>query len=695
MWDNSPVAMGSGETQAAADAIELARMETVVKLLQTGLRLLIAVALGILTLGLSVGDDDAVIAAAGIVVTTPLLLLALRRGHAAVGMIGSVLLLIGMGSYVLISGGGIHDVGVSIFAAALVLSALLLERRSSIVCSALALLALGGIGVAELTGALQTRYSDTVSGSDLTILLVVLTAMAVLMQILSRGLYRGLLDAYTSEQKYAEIFNATTEVLVLLDDDGLIVDANDRATALSGFTRDELIGAPARQFLVGEGRADDDSDAAARLNTAIADGPIVFEQEARNKNGPPRLLEVSLRAATIGGEARIVGAARDVTDQRAMAEQIRASERLGALGELAGGVAHDFNNQLTVILAHANLLEMQLSDDPRAREALDAIIQSSSRSADLTRQLLAFARKGKTMHKPVDVAALVREVVSLLGRSIDKRIDLSIEPPDAGVAHVLGDPSPLQNALLNLGLNARDAMPDGGELRFVLSRIDRSQLSKRANDEVDADAERFVQLHVIDSGSGMAPEVAARVFEPFYTTKSDGNGMGLAATYGTVRSHGGSIGVESRPGEGSTFEVVLPLIEQAAAEVAADPVDDAPLRLRVLFAEDDPHVASVTVTCLDSLGCTVTHCEDGRSALDVFEAEPGAFDVVMIDHGMPRMTGGELAVHIAAAQPRLPIIATSGFGDEWKGPADVKPSIVLPKPYSVAQLRAALLAATS
>jgi CheY-like chemotaxis protein len=367
---------------------------------------------------------------------------------------------------------------------------------------------------------------------------------------------------------------------------------------------------------------------------------------------------------------------------------MRAADQLRAIGQLAGGVAHDFNNQLTGIVANAALLKTMVDDNPAADACIGAILHCSNRSADLTRQLLAFARKGDLRKEVVDVDGLVRAAASLLARS-DKRVTLELDLAGAGDARVVGDASLLESALLNLGINARDAMPRGGVLHWQTRCVTGAELPERARAQLSSPAAAYVRVRARDTGLGIAPDVIGRIFEPFFTTKSHGHGLGLSVAHGTVHAHGGTILVESRVGEGTTIELYLPATERPITAAQAAAASRPPPGLRVLLAEDEVVVGRATELLLDELGCRVTWCRDGREALEVFQRDSRAFDLVMLDHSMPGMLGSDVAERIAALRPELPIIATSGFAERGSG-GRARNRAFLPKPFDLDQLTAAL-----
>jgi CheY-like chemotaxis protein len=328
--------------------------------------------------------------------------------------------------------------------------------------------------------------------------------------------------------------------------------------------------------------------------------------------------------------------------------------------------------------------------DAAGQAFIDAILHSSNRAADLTRQLLAFARKGGRREEVVDIDVLVGEVVSLLERSIDKRVAISLDLVGEAHARVLGDPSFLGSALLNLGLNARDAMPHGGSLRFETRRVREPELPERVRAQLPESRLGYIRLRVSDTGVGIAPDALGRIFEPFFTTKPGGHGLGLSAAYGTVHAHRGAIHVASALGAGTTFELLLPATDQALVPAQGPRASEPLPRLRILLAEDEHTVGRATELLLQELGCSVTWCRDGREALDAFELDADGFDLVMLDHSMPRLLGSEVALRIAALRPQLPIIATSGFAEGVPDDGGQYQRIFLPKPFDADQLKAAL-----
>ncbi len=360
---------------------------------------------------------------------------------------------------------------------------------------------------------------------------------------------------------------------------------------------------------------------------------------------------------SIGG---IITYTEVTTERKKLEERLRQMQKMEAIGHLAGGIAHDFNNQLAPIMGYADLLQARLGEDDLARYAR-LILSGARRASDLTKHLLAFARKGKYLSVPVDIHVLITEVANLLEHSIDKRISI-VQQFDARRHTVRGDPSQLQSVVLNIALNARDAMPAGGTLRIATRNLDLDEAHcKHLPFEIQPG--EAVEILVADDGCGMDEATRARIFEPFFTTKDEGKGtgMGLAAVYGAVTNHNGAITVESEPGEGTTVRVLLPAgeAEPARPEPSAEEIPYTE-PLHVLFVDDEENVRLLGGDMLRILGHSVTPVASGREAVKAVEADPGGFDLVILDMIMPRMSGPQVFGELRQIAPKLPVLVCSG-----------------------------------
>ncbi len=491
-----------------------------------------------------------------------------------------------------------------------------------------------------------------------------------------------------SEELYRKFFDHAADAILVADaDSGVIVDANRQAEALTGRDRDELIGMHQIRIHPPDGGG---RHRAGRRFSADAPTGAVRELEVVRRDGRRIPVEVS-SAGTVdrGGRRLHIGYFRDLSARRELEARARQAEKMDAIGQLAGGIAHDFNNQLSAILGSAELLAAR-AEDPELRRQVERIASSAHRAGDLTRQLLAFAHRGAYRREEVDVDDVVHAVVTLLERSVDKSVRIEHrrwhEP-----AIISGDPAQLQTALLDLGLNARDAMPEGGDLVFTVrtTRLDGAP----AGVSPALSPGRYVTVEVRDTGVGMTDEVRRRAFEPFFSTKPAGTatGMGLAAAYGTVSRCGGGIGVASRPGEGTVVTVFLPVTDGVRTPSGPLPPvrRDEPRRARVVVVDDEEAVREAIVEMAEMLGHSAAGYGDGAEALAAFDADAGRFDLVVLDLTMPGMSGREVFAALRARRTDLPVVLSSGHSleDEAREMLQQGPVAFLQKPYRLADLR--------
>ena len=384
--------------------------------------------------------------------------------------------------------------------------------------------------------------------------------------------------------------------------------------------------------------------------------------------------------------------------QRAQTEEaLNHAQRLESVGQLTGGIAHDFNNLLTVIQGNLQFLEdaPALATDASGQRMLDAAMRATRRAAELTGKLLAFSRRQMLQPQPVDVGPLLESLVDMLRRTLDQRvrIELDVAP---GCPAVLADPVQLESAMLNVAINARDAMPEGGRLAFRAGACE-APVPDLAPDQA---AQPFVAVAISDTGSGMSEEVRERVFEPFFTTKGAGRGtgLGMSTVHGFVKQSRGSIAVASAPGAGTTVTLYLPALD-AGARAGAD--EAAPARLaaglRVLLVEDDAAVRDIAAGFLAGFGCVVTRCATGEEALEALSSAP-AFDLLMTDIALGAgLRGTEVAARAQQRQPGLAVLLVSGFSQELVDADESAPLDweLLPKPYSRHELERAIASAVS
>jgi PAS domain S-box-containing protein len=384
--------------------------------------------------------------------------------------------------------------------------------------------------------------------------------------------------------------------------------------------------------------------------------------------------------------------------QRAQSEEaLNHAQRLESVGQLTGGIAHDFNNLLTVIQGNLQVLEElpSMADQAQALPLVAAAIRASRRGAELTSKLLAFSRRQVLQPSAVDVNLLLQSLTDMLRRTLDQRIRIEVDAPPCPPC--LADPGQLESALLNIAINARDAMPEGGTLRFSARPLDRLSDAVRHNLDADADADAgFVALALRDDGSGMPDEVKERAFEPFFTTKEAGRGtgLGLSTVYGFAKQSKGAITIDSQPGAGTTVTLYIPCVQPAAppAEPAAV-AGDLPAGLQVLLVEDDAEVRAVLNNFLHGLGCTVTACASAEQALAALDDRP-PFALLLSDIALgPGLRGTQLAARAQARQPGLQVLLMSGFSAELlEADRESPPSWeLLRKPFGRDELAQAML----
>ncbi|MDD5285612.1 MAG: response regulator [Desulfuromonadaceae bacterium] len=465
----------------------------------------------------------------------------------------------------------------------------------------------------------------------------------------------------SSSQKFKAVFEHSPITVALTTiPDGKFTEVNKTFIDMFGFTREEAVGKTTVELEVWLHEADRN-----RYLQLFRENGFVsnFEAEMRRKGGELFPVLFSGALVEIAGKQYILSTVMDISEQKRLQNQLNQSRKMEVVGQLAGGIAHDFNNMLAGIMASAELLKLRLVDDERNSKALNTIIEAAVRSADLTRELLTFSRKGTAASGPVRIHDTIAAVISLLERTIDKQIQLSARL-EAGNPVVMGDQTQLQNALLNLGLNARDAMPHGGALLYATSLRTLDEAACRSLC-ISLLPGQYLEITVSDTGVGMTKAVMEHIFEPFFTTKAlgKGTGLGLAAVYGTVRSHSGELYVRSEPGAGSVFKIYLPVIEgdMVAPVCTGEPVTGSG---GILLVDDEEMLRAVGRDLLEDLGYTVYLAENGVQALEVFAIHRGDIHLVILDMIMPKMGGREAFLRLLEHSPDLKVIFCSGFHRE-------------------------------
>jgi len=442
----------------------------------------------------------------------------------------------------------------------------------------------------------------------------------------------------------------------------ILAECNDAFAQMYGFkTGREVVGKRMQEFLAVE-----DSRNLDFVTILIRSGFRVQQEETReiDREGRTRYFLNNIVGIIENGKlVRIWGTQRDVTENRVLEDQLRQAQKMEAVGRLAGGVAHDFNNLLMVIGGHGELLRDEAKDTPLVGKHADAILKAADRAGMLTRQLLAFGRKQVLQPKILDANAVVQDTGKLLHRLIGEHIEL-VYSLDPHLGRVKADPGQIEQVIMNLAINARDAMPDGGKLTIETSNAYLGEEYKREHPAVAVGD--YVLLAVSDTGSGMDEKTKAQIFEPFFTTKERGHGtgLGLATVYGIVKQSGGYIWAYSEPERGSTFKVYLPLVREPADKVATAPTGWLPRGTEtILVAEDEIGVRELACDFLQSHGYTVLQGQTPAHALQLAEENPSRIHLLLTDVVMPGMRGTELAERVAQINPAVRVLYVSGYTD--------------------------------
>jgi PAS domain S-box-containing protein len=426
-----------------------------------------------------------------------------------------------------------------------------------------------------------------------------------------------------------------------------------------GLRPGEIVGVPLFEYFQTD---DPNSPPIQAHGKALLGESVTFEMEWNKRVFEAHVQPLRSNEGEILG---VIGVALDITDRKHLADQLRQSQKMQAVGELAGGVAHDFNNLLMVMKGHAEMLLDRLPEGGAELQNAKQIHEAAERAAGLTRQLLAFSRKQVLQPRVLDMNEAVGGMIQMVSRIIGESIELAFLP-GSKLGCVKADPSQIEQVVLNLVVNARDAMPKGGRLTIETTNIDLDNSYAASHAVVDAGP--YVMLTVTDTGCGMDSETQARIFEPFFTTKGPGRGtgLGLATVYGVVKQSGGYIWVYSEIGHGTTFKVYLPRVAAPAEKLAPEkpPTAPSPGTETILFVEDEENVRELVSEYLKARGYTVLEAGDGIAALELAEKHEGAIQMLITDVVMPKLSGRELATRVTARRQGLKVLYISGYTDD-------------------------------
>lgn len=483
-------------------------------------------------------------------------------------------------------------------------------------------------------------------------------------------------------QQKTDLINYSHDAIVVADANRVITMWNTGAEEIYGWTEAEAIGTVMHQLLPTGSRVSIEDIDRKLTRDGRWDGEIAYTR----RDGKQIIVESRqiLRRDAAGAPIGILEINRDISDRKRLEEQFRQAQKLEGIGRLAGGLAHDFNNLLTVISGYSQMILDEIAVQHPLRESMEQISKAAARATGLTRQLLIFSRSQVTEPRNIVLNDVVQDFEKMLRRLIGEDINLVLSL-DPGAGTIRADAGQIEQVILNLAVNARDAMPRGGTLSIETTSLLADK--EFAQNHLSVQPGLYVVLVVSDTGVGMSPEVESRLFEPFFTTKEvgKGTGLGLSTVYGIVKQSGGSIWVYSEPGLGTTFRMLFPAIEAEAGPAPDAPVEAPSGSETILVAEDEPDVRGFIRRILERRGYTVLEASNGREALEVARKHTGAIHLMMADVVMPEMGGAELADQFGAEHPGVPVLFMSGYTNHF-GRCEEIGAGYLQKPFTSASL---------
>lgn len=462
----------------------------------------------------------------------------------------------------------------------------------------------------------------------------------------------------SSEERHRNLVESAPYGIFVSNFDKEITDVNSAACQVTGDSRESLLNTNLIDFISGEKQDSFKSNMEKLFLTGVFydEYPIIL------KSGKKTVWSINTVRTS---DTRALSFVMDISKTRELEQRINQKEKLEAIGQLAGGIAHDFNNQLTGIIGYSELLKESLTNDPELTEFVDYILTATKRSSEITAQLLAYARKGKYTSKAINVHSILDEVTDLLKHTLDRRIIISTDFTETNL-QIQGDATQLQNMFLNLAINARDAMPEGGELSFSTTIVADNKI--QSNNEFQPKPGNYVQITVSDTGTGIDEETQKKIFEPFFTTKEKGKGtgMGLAAAYGTVKNHKGYIEIESELNKGTSFLIYLPEIDKEAEQnLTVDIVDKADVKLygqgSILVVDDDELICDTLSKGLGKLGYRTNVTYNGLDAVDFYRTNWMNIDLVILDMVMPLLNGKDTFFELKKINRNVKVVISSGF----------------------------------
>ncbi|HOV97977.1 MAG TPA: PAS domain S-box protein [Bacteroidota bacterium] len=489
-----------------------------------------------------------------------------------------------------------------------------------------------------------------------------------------------------SQEQYIDLFENSPDMTHLVNKDGIIVSCNATEAKMLGYSKEELIGFPLTKLYPPAYHA----EVKKMLDKIFNEKKELWGIEEKMVTSDGRILDVSVNALLMkdekGEEPLMRAVARDITEKKKLEANIIHAQRIDSIGNLAGGIAHDFNNILTSILGSTAIMMRRIKRQKENFRFIEIIDSTAKRGASLTRQLLTFARKSAVHVHPILVSDIVRETVTLFERSIDKSIKISMLLPSQTFI-IKGDDGQIQQALLNILINARDAMPNGGVITISMSNI---KITRNEITSPDQQPGEYVAISITDNGIGMEPEICQRIFEPFFTTKEQGKGtgLGLSVVYGVVNSHNGFVTVHSVPGKGSEFILHFPIYKTTIPEIIPQKSEKLPRGTeRILVVDDEDEVLEVVCGMLRELGYIPTAVNSGQKALTLLRKNE-SFDAVLLDLNMPKMSGQTTCLKIKGMNPSQRVIVATGYSNRIvsDSPLQNKVEAFLQKPFQFEEL---------
>lgn len=491
-------------------------------------------------------------------------------------------------------------------------------------------------------------------------------------------------NAKEKEENLSAILNSVLDGIFIHDFEGRIFDVNDAVCRMYKIRREEALLLNIKDFSVKPF-----SDLKTLWDKIGTEKSLIFEWKALRPLDKTQFeVEVSLQKANWFGKPAVIDVVRDINDQKLLQEQLLQSQKMDVVGQLAGGIAHDFNNMLTGILGNAEMINLLCKTESSIKGYAENILKISRRAGELTSKLLAFSRKGKLMSIALDVHEIIQSSVAILERSIDKKITIKT-CLQAKKSCITGDPALLENVILNLGINARDAMPQGGQLTLSTQNLSFSESSKLLNLKILEPGE-YLYIEISDTGCGIPKELLSKIFEPFFTTKETGKGtgLGLAAVYGSVKDHKGAIDVYSEEGIGTVFKIYLPLEKNTAPseKIKEEAIEKG--KGRILVIDDEAFLRKVISDLLSSLGYEVLLAEGGKKGIEIYSFEKDTINLVLLDMVMPEMNGKETFLKLKEINPDVKVIFSSGFNKEGRAEELLALGAkgIIPKPYRLNEL---------